>query len=265
MPRTRMEALWEAPIPLPPLDEQRRIVARVEELLERVREAKRLRAAALQEAEQLMFATLAEVLPDPQGELPSGWIHKELAEISEKPQYGYTQSAKAEQVGPKFLRITDIQKGEVNWDTVPYCECAASVVGKYRLRNGDILFARSGATTGKTYLVKDCPEAVFASYLIRLRLKPGVLPDYVYWFFQSHYYWEQIKPRGGAQPNMNAQILGRLHISLPSSEVDQRSLVNYLNEVWQQITALRRAKENSLTELSRLEQAILDRAFRGEL
>ncbi|MBI4489856.1 MAG: restriction endonuclease subunit S, partial [Deltaproteobacteria bacterium] len=169
--RVPQEFLEEYSIPVPPTtDEQRRIVVKIEALFDRIREAKRLRAEGTKDLGQLMSAALADVFPDPRGKLPEGWEGKIVEEISEKPQYGYTQAARDEPVGPKFLRITDIQNGQVNWEAVPYCDCEAGALKKYKLQAGDLLFARSGATTGKTFLVTQCPEAVFASYLIRLRL-----------------------------------------------------------------------------------------------
>src|SRR4051812_15425050 len=97
------------------------------------------------------------------------WATQQLAAVS-AINYGYTESASSEAVGPRFLRITDIQNDKVDWDGVPYCKIAASDLPKYRLASGDIVFARTGATTGKSFLVDDPPDAVFASYLIRLRL-----------------------------------------------------------------------------------------------
>ena len=94
--------------------------------------------------------------------------------MCDKPQYGYTASAATEPIGPHLLRITDIQNGSVNWETVPYCDCPGPQ--KFLLEKGDILFARTGATTGKSFLIEECPTAVFASYLIRLRVNKLVSP-----------------------------------------------------------------------------------------
>jgi type I restriction enzyme S subunit len=254
----------ESLIPLPPLDEQRRIVARIEALFARIEEVRRLRSIAGEEATRLMEATLAEIFPRPDGELQGEWEIKSVAEISEKPQYGYTQSAKWEPPGPKFLRISDIQEGQVDWEAVPYCEYDKPTLDKHRLESGDLVFARSGATTGKTFLVKKPPEAVFASYLIRLQIHQ-VSPEYVYWFFQSPYYWEQVRPRGAAQPNMNARILSHLKVPIPKSEDVQRRIVSYLNEVQDQVRALKKSQETLEAELDCLEQSILAQAFRGEL
>src|SRR5687767_6460977 len=121
--------------------------------------------------------------------LPDGWTRQTVNDLSENIQYGYTESAKDEPVGPKFLRITDIQNGKVNWDTVPYCKCSDNDLDKYRLESGDIVFARTGATTGKSFLITNPPKAVFASYLIRLRLREAINKKYFSYFLDSPYYW----------------------------------------------------------------------------
>ena len=259
------EFLGSYPLPVPPLDAQRHIVARIEGLFDRIAEARRLRVAADQDTERLMLATLAEVYPDPETELAAGWHLKCVSEISEKPQYGYTQSAQDEPVGPKFLRITDIQEGRVNWHTVPYCRCPSEVIDKYRLQPGDIVFARSGATTGKTFLIEQSPEAIFASYLIRLKVRGNVTPAYIYSFFQSPYYWNQVQPRGAAQPNMNARILSSLKIPIPVDLAEQRRIVEYLDGVQARVAELKRLQAGSVAELERLDGAVLAQAFRGEL
>jgi type I restriction enzyme, S subunit len=95
---------------------------------------------------------------------------------------------------------------------VPFCECKEQE--KYILCENDILFARTGATTGKTHLVHNPEPAVFASYLIRLRSKRDVEASYLYSFFQSDSYWSQIleEKEGSAQPNVNGEKLSRLRI-----------------------------------------------------
>lgn len=135
-----------------------------------------------------------------------------VSDLAEKPQYGFTASAIGEPVGPRLVRITDLQDARINWDSVPYCECDEP--DKYRLARNDLLFARTGATTGKTHLVTEPQEAVFASYLIRLRPGRGVAPKYLYAFFQSDNYWEQVtgEKRGSAQSNVNGEKLASLRV-----------------------------------------------------
>ena len=126
-------------------------------------------------------------------ELPGSWVWTTIGDISDLIHYGYTASSTIESVGPKMLRITDIQNNLVNWETVPYCRIKEEEIQKYLLREGDLVFARTGATVGKSFLIRgNIPEAVFASYLIRIILQNKIERLFVYNFFQSNKYWLQI-------------------------------------------------------------------------
>jgi type I restriction enzyme S subunit len=152
------------------------------------------------------------------GQVPEDWTVDRVDELCETPEYGYTQSASEKPVGPKFLRITDIQDGKVDWTQVPYCECPDSLIENYLLRPCDILFARTGATTGKSYLVRESPKCVFASYLIRVRPKRRIDPDFLFHFFNSSVYWKQVRRHmsGSAQGGMNASLLSSVLVQVPS-------------------------------------------------
>jgi len=162
--------------------------------------------------------------------LPADWAVHSIAESCYKPEYGYTATAIQAAIGPKFLRITDIQEHRVDWQTVPYCRYEKDG-GKYQLRPGDILFARIGATTGKTFLVRDCPDAIYASYLIRVRAH-AVDPAFLYYFCNSEMYWHQInahksdKLKGGISGSLLAQIR---HCSPPLDE--QRAMAAVLSKI----------------------------------
>jgi hypothetical protein len=151
-----------------------------------------------------------------------------IADLAERPQYGFTASAATEPVGPRLVRITDLQGGRIDWDSVPFCECAAPE--KYLLRDDDLLFARTGATTGKTHLVRNPERAVFASYLIRLRPKAGVFAGYLHAFFQSDNYWSQIsdEKEGSAQPNVNGEKLAALSIPHVESKL-QHAIAEFIH------------------------------------
>ncbi len=151
-----------------------------------------------------------------------------------QPQYGYTASAKNKYVGPKFLRITDIQGHTVNWDNVPYCEISESDKEKYLLEVGDLVFARTGATTGMNYFVEKKPpqDTIFASYLIRLRADRRKCDSgYLRYFFRSHLYWGQVKGflSGSAQPGINASLLSELKLSIPESVDEQKRIAAILS------------------------------------
>lgn len=258
----KREQLENIGIPIPPLSEQRRIVKRIEELTRRVEEISRLRNEAVKEAENYIPAAIASVFGDGQNH---GWVTKKISAICEKPQYGYTESAQNEAIGPKFLRITDIQDGKVDWDKVPYCKCVD--VDKYRLGTGDIVFARTGATTGKSYLIKNPPKAVFASYLIRLSVGASIFPEFLYWYFQSSTYWTSVSSGidEGNRPNMNGTKLANIEVSYPEDKAEQRRIVEYLNNLQRRAEALKQLQAETATELAAFTPAVLSKAFRGEL
>jgi len=251
-------------IPLPPLEEQKRIVAKVEALMGRVREARRLRQEAQKDVERLWQSALAHTFPRPGSDLPEGWRWVRLGEVAEKPQYGYTSSALSEPIGPKFVRITDITSGEIDWNSVPYCKIEAKAFERYKLKPGDLLFARSGSI-GATILIREVPyDAVFASYLIRVRLREIVFPEFAALVLKAPLCQRQLIPQGAAQKNINARVIQQLLIPLPPLE-EQRRIVAHLQEVQEKIKALKEAQAQTEAELKRLEQAILGKAFRGEL
>ncbi|RWX44708.1 type I restriction enzyme, S subunit [Candidatus Electrothrix aarhusensis] len=176
-----------------------------------------------------------------------------LEEIAKSVGYGVTASACEDQVGPKCLRITDIQNGCVNWDSVPYCECAEKKLAVARLQSGDIVFARTGATTGKSFLIDQCPQkAVYASYLIRVRLGDKADPKYVSQFFRTPDYWRQItkSARGVAQPGVNATTLKGLQIPLPPLS-EQKRIAKILDTT----DTLRTKRREALAQLDTLLQS----------
>ena len=103
-----------------------------------------------------------------------GWARLKIGDIA-KVSYGYTAKATQDEVGPRFLRIIDIKANGVCWDNVPFCKINEKDHQKHRVSTGDIVFARTGATTGKSYLISSPPDAVCASYesSYRCRLIPS--------------------------------------------------------------------------------------------
>lgn len=197
-------------------------------------------------------------------EIPESWEWVKLERIILNTQYGYTE--KSSNIGEiKYLRITDIQNENVNWKSVPFCKITEEDKKKYLLNKNDIVIARTGATTGKSYLITDIKlESVFASYLIRIR---PILDIYKYLnkFFKSSLYWNQIidMSSGIAQPGVNARKLETLNIPLPPIE-EQKEIVRILDNVLEKEDKINEILEmEEMIEL--LEKSILDKAFRGEL
>ena len=197
-------------------------------------------------------------------ELPEGWEWTRLGCITDVIQYGLSNSA--ESTGDyRLLRITDIQNGCVNWDTVPFTSTDESE--KYLLHKDDIVFARTGATVGKSFLITDLPYAsVYASYLIRIRLINGISANYIYHFFNSYCYWEQVtdKAVGVGQPNCNGTALRELFIPLPS-QAEQNKIVPVADNLLKIVDTIT-SEQESLSELIQTTKSkILDLAIRGKL
>jgi len=250
-------------IPVPSLPEQQRIVGILDEAFAEIAVAKENTERNLKNARAIFESHLNAVFSK-RGE---GWVETRLGDMS-RINYGYTESASAEKVGPHFLRITDIQDNWVDWDTVPYCPIDASDLPKYKLADGDIVFARTGATTGKSYLVSNPPESVFASYLIRVQLSnEELLPQFVNLFFQTHSYWDTIRAgvSGSAQGGFNATKLGELVIPFPKSLKEQISVVARLDALSAETQRLETIYQRKLDALDELKKSLLHQAFEGEL
>ena len=151
---------------VPPLPEQRRI-AGVLDALDTKLNANAQQVARLDELTRFAWMRRFGKAWRAKSELPSGWRTGLLSEIV-GTQYGYTASASTDEVGPRFLRVKDINKTNwIDWEHVPFCPIEPSSFEKYRLVVGDILVARM-ADPGKAAIVESNVEAVFASYLARI-------------------------------------------------------------------------------------------------
>ncbi len=157
--------------------------------------------------------------------VPKGWERKKLIELCASVDYGYTASADLEAVGPKFLRITDIVPPLIDWSAVPFCPIEEARLEKFRLGEGDIVIARTGATVGYAKrLHKRHPEAVFASYLVRLRPRADVESLILGVFVESQAYKDYVLAHvgGAAQPNANAQVLAAAEILMPTRTIQRQ-------------------------------------------
>lgn len=266
--------LGDLEYPLPPLAEQQRIVDHIERMFSKLDEVKENVQKVIDNFENRKSAILHKAF---NGELTAKW-RKEKAENYYEwkdiilgdyadSQYGYTESASSDQIGPRFLRITDIQNGQVDWSTVPYCQIDAKSKKKYLLKLGDIVVARTGATTGKSYLIADEVDAIYASYLIRMNIKSTeLLPAYLYTFMQSQGYWKQISEfsSGIAQPGVNGKKLQKLKLPLPSID-EQKEIVCIVDELFEKEQQAKEKAEDVLERIKLIKKSILARAFRGEL
>lgn len=195
------------------------------------------------------------------------WVAGTLGHYIERPEYGYTDRASNHVSNTKFLRITDIQDGTVNWDAVPYCACPSNVAETKRLRPGDIVVARIGATTGKSFYIETpVPNAVFASYLIRLRTKsPALLPRYLYFYMQANEYWSHINRHKGDRLKGGISIpsLESLPLRVPPRR-DQERIVAVLDLVREAIKSEVAQEESSIELKTSGATSLFTRGLRGE-
>ena len=172
--------------------------------------------------------------------------HCTLADACKAINYGLTASASSHPIGPRFLRITDIVPGFVDWNTVPYVAADNDLSTKYALDDGDIVIARTGASTGASAYVKSPPSAIFASYLVRLKVKPEFDARYVSYFLKSPMFLEYIRGVLGdksAQPNASASTMTSAPISAPRDKVVQRAIAYILGTLDDKIDLNRRMNE----------------------
>ncbi len=263
VPGLNREDAYSLELLVPPLSQQEQIVRKLGEQMAAVERARAAAEAQLEAAKALPAAGLRSVFDC---DAAQKWPRRHVSALCKSIDYGYTASADHGALGPRYLRITDIQDGKIEWPSVPGCRISAEDEKSKALADGDIVFARTGATTGKSILIKRPPQAVFASYLIRLRPTDDVNPEYLYAFFQSDGYWRQVRAlaRGGAQPNVNATLLGSIEVPVcPPSE--QERLCTELASNERIGDAVRRASERQLVAVGALPAALLRRAFSGEL
>ena len=198
--------------------------------------------------------------------VPSGWVWTIVDNIAPSILYGINESAKT--TGKyKLLRITDIQENYVNWNYVPFTDYDEDKAKSYLLKDGDIVFARTGATVGKSYLVEGInQETLYASYLIRVQPSKYILTKYVKLFFESNYYWEQIKLNsvGIGQPNVNGTILGKLNIPIPPFTEQQR-IVEEIERWFKLIDIIEQGKTDLQSTIKQAKNKILDLAIHGKL
>ena len=199
-------------------------------------------------------------------ELPEGWEWCRLGEIGNNIQYGLSNPSST--FGKyKILRITDIQNNSVSWDTVPFVDIEEDEVNSFLLKKGDILFARTGATVGKSYLVSDLPySTVFASYLIRISVFEVISIQYIKYFFESDTYWNQItdKSVGIGQPNVNGTSLKTLLIPLPPL-AEQHRIVQIAEQLLTIIDTIKLLQEELKDLVKQTKNQVLNYAIAGKL
>ena len=287
MPRAKWEQASRFPVRLPPVSEQQ-IIAHVLGALDDKIELNRCMNETLEEIMLALFRSWfvdfdpvrslkapkekqmverATLLPrrfmaSSLGRVPTGWKIGTLGDLCEKPEYGYTASAQDPFGSPKFLRITDINKAPwIDWASVPSCKIDGHILEKYRVREGDLLIART-ADPGHGVFIDESRLAVFASYLIRFRPKNRMFGRYLQYWVRSDRYWSLVKERcaGTTRTNLNAKVLSKFPLIIPPAPI--------ADAFAKHVSALRERVVYNATESARLailRDSLLPKLKSGEI
>ena len=232
------DELCKVELPVPSIDKQRSIVKAYQTITERIELKRRINDNLAAQ----MRAYFKEYTAN------NASITGKLKDYSVM-QYGYTETATTEPVGPKFLRITDIAQNYIDWNGVPYCPISEENHEKYVLSEGDVVVARTGATVGYAKMVgRNIPDSVFASFLVRIR---PIDDEYRYYFglaITSSEFLDfvQTNAGGSAQPQANPPLLGEFELSIPNKQS--------LPEFNTKISSFLGVIESNETEISKLHE-----------
>jgi restriction endonuclease S subunit len=252
-------------IPLPPIEEQRRIVGRVEELRKKIEEARSIRWQALEEAEVFLKSVLSSLCFS--NRYPSCVLGNVLLEVKN----GLYKSAEYWGHGVPCVRMYNIDGPSLNTNQLQLLDVTPDELDVYSCQPGDLIFNRvnSAELVGKTGLVtKDYPKCVFEAMNMRLRVDRSiVLPEYVALILNSNqsreYYRQKLKQQCG-MASINQSTVRSSPLPLPPLP-EQHRIVAYLNSLQAKVDQMKRFREEALKELDAMLPSILDKAFKGEL
>ncbi|KQT04094.1 restriction endonuclease subunit S [Rhizobium sp. Leaf386] len=256
------------PIPLPPLEEQQRIAAILEEAFHGLDRARANAEANLENARELYATAVSEIFAMA-GEFTSD--RKTLGEIAEfRNGLNFTRASSGERV--KIVGVGDFkERFTVPVETLSDIVVNGALSSDDFLQEGDLLAVRSNGNKeliGRTMIVPTLSEKVsFSGFTIRIRLTTReLLPDYLCELMRTKPMRRiMIEGGGGANiSNLNQKILANLPISFPGHEAQQLALER-LSELADRISILVKAYQRKITDLADLRQSLLQEAFAGEL
>lgn len=269
-----LKYLRNFPICYPSLEEQQRIVNRIESLFAKLDRAKELIENTLAQFEQNKMAILHKAFT---GELTakwrkennidlSSWQEKTVDELCTSLKYGTSKKSNPEG-SVVVLRMGNLQNGEIDWSNLMYTDDKDDIE-KYLLKKGDVLFNRTNSPelVGKTSIYRGEYPAIYAGYLIKLDYGKDIIGEYLNYMMNStkaKHYCYTVKTDGVSQSNINAKKIGAFEIPVPTIE-EQQEIVNILDKLLAKYNKIKNL-EQQLEKIELLKKAILAKAFRGEL
>ena len=252
-------------IQLPPLEEQRRIVERIELLTERVKEAHSIRERTAKELVAIASGASKEILAN------SEWACSHLKDVCEIITDGTHQTPRYVDEGAIFLSAQNVKPFRFlpdNHRKVSF-EDFAFYTARNKPRRGDVLLTRVGAGIGEAALVdQDIDFAIYVSIALIRTVRDRLLPEFLVFWLNSPGGAEQSRGqtlgRGHSQGNLNLNLLREFIVPTPTLDV-QRRVVKELTNLYSNIDEVRRLQSDTAGALASLGPSVLDRAFRGEL
>ncbi len=248
------------PLPLPPLPEQRRIAA----LLDQADGLRAKRREALAQLDGLTQSIFIEMFGDPVSN-PMGWPDSGLGDAVQLMQYGPRFYDEAYSVdGVRIARITDLsEEGDLDFDSMPRMAVTPKDLTQFALQPGDLIFARTGATVGKVALYREGnPPCIPGAYFIRMKFKSNLMPDYVATLLKSPSVRQMVtlQSRQAAQQNFSGPGLRRLPLPVPPRALQQTFATRI-----KAVESLKATHRAALASLDALFASLQHRAFAGQL
>jgi type I restriction enzyme S subunit len=263
VPRLNVGHVRALKVPLPPLAEQRRIA----DILDKADAIRRKRKQSITLTDTLLRSTFLDLFGDPITN-PKGWPVKPLGELAEDMTYGTSVKCSGDpSSGLPVLRIPNVAGGAISWNDLKYASLGRAEEG-LRLHTGDLLFVR---TNGNPAFIARCAvydgahEAVFASYLIRVRLHGGcaVLPEYVRAALSADTYRAHLTSEARTTAgNYNISTVGLRRLPVPTPPIElQRAYMTLERET----RAAHRSFSASEAYCAGLGEGLAHLAFAGKL
>lgn len=274
IPHVDPNLLWNYRFPIPPLAEQHRIVAKIEELfssLDKGIESLKTAQAQLKTYRQAVLKWAFEGKLTNENvkdrELPKGWKIKNLGQLKEFSLYGPRFSSDDySDNGIAVLRTSDIsENGKVDWANAPKLNLTKQEYQKYKLIQGDLLITRTGSI-GTISVFNDNKRAIAEAFLIYYRLRKPIDMWFIFYFLKSFKAQKHFKKfsSGVGRPNLNVPNIELLQIPIPSID-EQNSIVSEIEKRLSVCDKLEESITESLSQSEALRQSILKKAFEGKL
>ncbi|MEH6674315.1 MAG: restriction endonuclease subunit S [Sulfitobacter sp.] len=251
-------------VPLPPLEEQRRIVAVLDEAFKGLVRARENAEVNLQNARELFPAILTALFT----RTNENWSEKTLEHLCEKITDGTHQTPQYFDEGYIFLSSKNVTSGKIDWENIKYIDEAQHLAMQKRLspQVGDVLLAKNGTTGVAAIVDRDVTFDIYVS-LALLRSKGEISPEFLLYFTNSSLAKDQFNKRlkGSGVPNLHLKEIRKVRMPYPNSRETQEDMVRLFDRQLKECEAAIAKCEAKLRNVDDLRRSLLQKAFVGEL